>query len=53
VGFYLWYVLEWFVRLFKPGNAYLNIGFEREAYAHMNEPDYLQRRKPFSWWRYL
>ena len=31
VGFYLWYVLEWFVRLFKPGNAYLNISFEREA----------------------
>lgn len=53
IGFYLWYVLEWFVRLFKPGNAYLNISFEREAYAHMNEADYLQRRKPFSWWRYL
>ena len=43
VGFYLWYVAEWVVRLCKKGNAYYNIGFEREAYRHMYEKDYLER----------
>ena len=31
VGFYLWYLVEWLIRLLMPGNAYLNISFEREA----------------------
>lgn len=53
VGFYLWYVVEWLVRLTMKGNAYRNIAFEREAYAHMHETDYLQRRKAFAWWAYL
>ena len=35
------------------GRAYSNIAFEREAYAHMHETDYLQRRKAFAWWAYL
>ncbi len=33
--------------------AYLNIVFEREAYANDAFPDYLLRRKLFSWIRYL
>ena len=32
--FYIIYLLEWIVRLFKKGNAYRNISFEREAYKH-------------------
>lgn len=35
VGFYLWYVIEWLVKLFIYGEqAYRNISFEREAYAY-------------------
>lgn len=51
VGFYLWYVAEWVVRLCKRGNAYYNIGFEREAYRHMYEVDYLSRRRHYAWWK--
>lgn len=53
VGFYLWYVVEWLCRLPMRGNAYMNIGFEREAYTHMFEPDYLSRRKHYAWTHYL
>ena len=38
IFFYLWYVIEWVIRLFKKGDAYRNISFEKEAY--INE-DYL------------
>ena len=38
VGFYLWYCVEYLVRLvqyrFKTEKAYYNISFEREAYAN-------------------
>ena len=51
VGFYIWYLVEWGVRLFMKGNAYYNISFEREAYHHMDELDYLQRRRHFAWWK--
>ena len=53
VGFYLWYILEWLIRLPLKGNAYLHISFEREAYEHMDEPDYLLRRRPYAWFKYL
>ncbi len=53
VGFYLWYVAEWLVRLLLPGRAYEAIAFEREAYDHMDEPDYLKRRRHYAWMRYL
>lgn len=52
VFFYLWYFMEWLVRLFMRGNAYHHISFEREAYDHMDEPDYLKRRKHFAWIKY-
>lgn len=48
VFFYLWYVIEWIVRLFLPGNAYRQIIFERETYQNEGNPDYLSRRKFFS-----
>jgi len=53
IGFYLWYLVEWLIRLPLHGNAYHHIGFEREAYDHMDEPDYLKRRRPYAWFRYL
>ncbi|MBQ7689815.1 MAG: hypothetical protein IJT30_01285 [Muribaculaceae bacterium] len=51
VPFYIAYVLEWLVRLPMRGNAYRNISFEREAYAHEREADYLARRRPYAWLR--
>lgn len=51
VGFYLWYTVEWLVRLLMRGNAYLNISFEREAYRHMYNLEYLEKRKHFAWWK--
>ena len=53
IFFYLWYVIEWIIRLFMKGNAYRNISFEREA--HNNEKDlrYLDNRKWFAWIKYI
>lgn len=48
VPFYLWYVLEygWFRFLKKQthSQAYHALRFEREAYAHDDDPDYLLSR---------
>lgn len=51
VLFYLIYVVEWLVRLFKSGNAYRNISFEKEAYTHQYDIAYLSKRKHFAQWR--
>ena len=51
--FYLIYLIEWFIRLVMKGNAYLSISFEREAYRHENDFDYLSRRKHYAWVKYL
>lgn len=51
VPFYLLYVLEWLYRLVRLRNmkaAYRAISFEREAYAHEGEADYLNTRKKFN-----
>lgn len=53
VGFYIWYVIEWLIRLFMKGNAYRRISFEREAYNHENEIDYVQFRSKYRWVKYL
>ncbi len=53
VFFYIWYVVEWLVRLPRRGNAYLNISFEREAYRHEWERDYLKHRRLYAWRKYL
>lgn len=50
--FYLWYVIEWFVRL-PWGNAYRNISFEREAYQNQYNPKYLENRHFWAWTKYL
>ena len=53
VFFYLWYFVEWLVRLFCKGNAYRNISFEREAYDYDDNLNYLNEREPFAWMKYL
>ena len=53
IFFYLWYVIEWLVRLFMKGNAYRNISFEREAYSNEDDVIYLEDRKRFAWIKYL
>jgi hypothetical protein len=32
IPFYLWYGVEWLIKLLCKGNAYRNLSFEREAY---------------------
>lgn len=53
VFFYLWYFMEWLIRIPLKGRAYINISFEREAYSHMYDKHYLKHRKPFAWLKYL
>lgn len=52
IGFYLLYFLEWVCRLVvAPATAYRGISFEREAYDHQYNYDYLKTRKRFAQWR--
>ena len=53
VFFYIWYLVEWVIRLFKDGNAYRNISFEREAYDNESDLTYCRIRKHYNWFRYL
>lgn len=53
IFFYMWYLIEWVVRLFKKGNAYRNISFEKEAYDNQLWLTYLANRPRFSWLDYL
>ena len=56
VFFYLWYGIEWLVRLVQYRNAhtaYRNIGFEREAYMNQGNMGYLQGRGRYAWVKYL
>ena len=51
--FFLWYAVEWLVLMVRYRNgieAYYRIRFEREAYRHQAESDYLARRRHY---RYL
>jgi len=54
--FYLWYVLEFFVRWIQFKNrrvAYKNISFEKEAYANDINQNYLKSRPRWNFLRYL
>jgi hypothetical protein len=56
VFFYIWYGVEWFVRLTQYGDrrmAYRNISFEKEAYEYDAYPEYLRYRKLYNWFRHL
>lgn len=54
--FYIWYFTEYFIRLLQHKKhylAYLHISFEREAYLHEADPDYLKKRPFWAFWKYL
>ncbi len=54
--FYFFYLANYLYnrsRFHNHDEAYLNIVFEREAYANDAFPDYLRRRKLFSWINYF
>ncbi|OSY87275.1 membrane protein [Tenacibaculum holothuriorum] len=56
IFFYLFYGLEWFIKLLKYKNgflAYKNLSFEREAYLNESNLYYLEKRKLFSFLKYL
>lgn len=53
VFFYVWYLIEWIIRLFMKGNAYKNISFEKEAYANDKISNYITSRKKYTWISYL
>jgi hypothetical protein len=44
--------VEWVYRLvFHTRTAYRGISFEREAFCHQKDYEYLTKRKPFAQWR--
>jgi len=54
--FFIWYGLEYLVKLLYYRNAYLaykNISFEREAYYYENDLDYLKNRTAFSFMKFI
>lgn len=56
IPFYIIYLIEWLIRLLQFRNqnkAYMNISFEREAYAHGHDLTYLPRRRHYAWINFL
>ena len=56
VFFYLWYLIELFVRLIilrDSHKAYRAISFEREAYANQDNLAYREGRKRYRWLTYV
>lgn len=56
VPFFLWYGIEFLVRLIRYKNwqlAYRNISFEREAYANEHHLEYLRSRRFWGFLGYL
>ncbi len=53
VFFYVAYLIEWLVRLFRKGSAYRRISFEREAYDNEHNEHYLTQRRHYAWLKYL
>lgn len=53
IFFYIWYVIEWIIRLFtNTSSAYKSIAFEQEAYDNQSNLEYLNNRKHFCWLKY-
>ena len=56
IPFYLFYLLNYGYNRIKFGNhqtAYMNIIFEREAYANEHNSSYLKTRQMWAWRRYF
>lgn len=55
IPFYLLYIVEWLVRLaicHDTESAYRSISFEQEAYAHQDDPEYIQQRRLYAFFNY-
>lgn len=53
--FYLWYFAEYCAGRLRGRDHYhaiIGISFEREADAHMNKTDYLEKRRPYAFLKY-
>ncbi|CAL2075786.1 hypothetical protein T190611E02C_10244 [Tenacibaculum sp. 190524A05c] len=56
IFFYLFYVVEWIIKLIQFRNgylAYINLSFEREAYQNESNLNYLKSRKLYRFFNYL
>lgn len=56
IPFFIWYTIEFLIRFVRHRDrytAYTKISFEREAYQFEADPEYLQRRKFWSFLRFL
>lgn len=56
IFFYLWYVIEYIcIRLFhkKQMSAYYDVSFEEEAHNNDKNLNYLNERKPYSWFKFI
>ena len=56
VGFYLLYIMEFFLRLFRMRRwhkAYRSISFERECYENETDLNYLKSRKHYAWIKFI
>jgi hypothetical protein len=53
IFFYIWYIIEWLIRLVIGKNAYRNISFERESFDNAQNLNYLDSRKAYSWLKYI
>lgn len=49
IFFYVWYLIEWIIKIFTTSDAYRSLSFEREAYDNDDNFDYLRERKHFAW----
>lgn len=52
IFFYIWYIIEWMILVIKYGDsrkAYKNIRFEKEAYKHESDFEYLKNRKHYNY----
>lgn len=55
IFFYILYIIEWIVRAIQYRSflkGYYNISFEREAYRHGNDFDYLFERKNYAFLKF-
>lgn len=56
IFFFIFYVMEWFIKLFKYKNSYIayqNLSFEREAYQNEKNLNYIESRKFWAFINYL
>ncbi len=54
--FYVWYVIEYLFNRVKgqtANQAYRNISFEKEAYQHDDDLEYLKKRKIWAFLKYV